>query len=118
MSSVVVPGSIIIANTVKPVLQGVIINLMGVQIVADWIRIAEHVNVLILPQIHRHKRSLQLSHHSGIFYPGKHIQHNVSPVFMETGKPGKIALRLLVVGNDFLKKPGGKRTLPQRAKIV
>jgi hypothetical protein len=60
MSSVVISGGIEILQAVQPVLQGMVINPVLIQIIADGIGITVHIDILIFRKIHRHIGRLQL----------------------------------------------------------
>ena len=118
MPPVVVAGGVIIPNTVQTVFQRMIINLMDVQIIPNRIRITEHINILIFPQIYGHKRSLQLSHQPGELHPREHIQQKIPLIPVIGRKLREKALFLFPVGKHLLKQSRLHGPLLQCAEII
>ena len=73
MSPVIISGRIIIPDTIQTILQGMIIYFFPAQIISDRIGITKHINILILPEVHRDIRLLELSQQLAELHSGKHI---------------------------------------------
>lgn len=89
MPPVIIAGGIIILNAVQPVLHRMIMYSGIIQIISDRIGIAEHIDIPILPKVHRYIFFFQPAEHLCIFHARKHIQQQIAPVcvvFLQLGE--------------------------------
>ena len=96
MPSVIIPGRIIISDTVKPVLQSMIRDLLVIQIIPYGVGITKHVNIPIPLKVHRNVWLLQLSKKLCIADTGQHIDQQVSTIHVIFGKLRKSTILFLI----------------------
>ena len=104
MTFIIISCRVIITDAIKPILKCMITYFLIAQIIADGVRIAEDIYILIAPKIHRHVGLLQLSEQLRVTDAGKHIDQQIPSVHMVFGKLRKLHVLLLLKQEHLTKK--------------
>ena len=87
------------------------------QIIADGIRIAKDIYILIAPKIHRHIGLLQLSEQLRVTDAGKHIDQQIPSFYMVFRKLRKLHVLLFLKQEHLTEKLGSCRPFLEIAKV-
>ncbi len=117
MPPVVIPGRVIVLETVQPVFQRMVGDLVHIQVIADGIGVAVHIDLAVLPKVHREGGGQSPGKLPGESDPVYQIFHQIPRVlavfcqFRESGIP------LFLKFHHSLKQSGGLHPLLKALKI-
>ncbi len=118
MPPVVVPGGVVIPDAVQSVLHGVVADSVPTEVIADGIRIAEDVDVLILPEVHRNVLLLQPGELPAEFHAVDEIPGEGPRIFLQGQELREKGVGLFIEPYNLFKNTALPRPHIQIAEIV
>ncbi len=118
MSPVVIPGRVVIADAVQAVLHRMIADPVSAEVIPDGIRIAEYIDILIFPKIHRDIRLLQSGELPAKFHAVDKILWQGTRILLQWKELRKEGVGLLIKPEHLFKDSAFPRAKVQIAEVI